>query len=66
MKYNPKVHEKVAALPGFAAMHPGRTPCRVQGTLGSCTGCRATWRESLGLDAVTLQPAAGAQEATTN
>ena len=62
MKYNPKRHERLAALPGIADLHPlsaGRARCRA---CCSCsTRCSRSWPRSPGLPAVSLQPAAGAQ-----
>ena len=37
MKYNPKVNEKYASLPGFTGAHPLLPPSMVQGALSSCT-----------------------------
>ncbi|HZK39664.1 MAG TPA: aminomethyl-transferring glycine dehydrogenase subunit GcvPB [Clostridia bacterium] len=61
MKYNPKLNEDVAALKGFTGVHPLQAEHTVQGclevmhTLGDRI-CKIT-----GMDALTLQPAAGAQ-----
>jgi len=60
MKYNPVVNEAVARLPGFAALHPRARPAgagcaRVDRGAGACLAAVS------GLDAVCLQPAAGAQ-----
>jgi glycine dehydrogenase subunit 2 len=60
MKYNPKINERMARLEGFTQAHPYMPAERIQGaldiqkTLGSCLA------EISGMDAVTLQPAAGA------
>ena len=62
MKYNPKRHERLAALPGLADLHPLQSDDIVPGHAAKCSGrCRISWREIAGLDAVSLQPAAGAQ-----
>lgn len=58
MKYNPKVHEEVAAL--FEDLHPEQDPSSVQGLL-EALGTLQGWLGSItGMDEVTLQPAAGA------
>jgi len=61
MKYNPKVNEAVARLPGFAAAHPLADPADLQGWLALACELEAALAEISGLDRVTLQPAAGAQ-----
>jgi glycine dehydrogenase subunit 2 len=60
MKYNPKVHEDVARLPGFADIHPFQEPSQVQGALALMHELQGYLAEISGMDAVTLQPAAGA------
>jgi glycine dehydrogenase subunit 2 len=61
MKYNPMVNEQVARLPGFAALHP-LTPERLaQGALELLRALEEALTAISGLDAVCLQPAAGAQ-----
>jgi len=60
MKHNPKVNETVTRLPGFANAHPYMPPDLVQGVLGVQASLEACLREISGMDAVTLQPAAGA------
>ena len=61
MKYNPKVHEELSALPGFAGIHPLQLPDDVQG----CLKLMALLEEQLcaicGVSRMTFQPAAGAQ-----
>ncbi len=60
MKYNPKVNEAVAQLPGFRKLHP-RTPDHLaQGALALMHDLERYLAEITGLDRVTLQPAAGA------
>ena len=60
MKYNPKINEKMAALPGFARAHPLAPEESVQGALQLMHELEGFLAEVTGLDAVTLQPAAGA------
>lgn len=59
MKYNPKFTEDVAALPQ-AAVHPDRSPESVQGTLELLAKLETQLARIGGMDAVTLQPPAGA------
>jgi glycine dehydrogenase subunit 2 len=61
MKYNPKLNERVARLPGFAAAHPLSPPEHVQGLLALFHALEGLLAEVSGMDRVTLQPAAGAQ-----
>jgi glycine dehydrogenase subunit 2 len=60
MKYNPKVNERVAALPGFAGAHPLLPHRLCQGALRLIKELEGLLSEITGMDAVTLQPAAGA------
>ena len=60
MKYNPKVNENIAALDGFANIHPSQDPETVQGALQLMYELQEYLKEITELDAVTLQPAAGA------
>ncbi len=60
MKYNPKINEKVASLSGFARVHPHQPAEQVQGTLEVMHELQRYLVEISGMDAVTLQPAAGA------
>lgn len=60
MKYNPKINEKVAVLPGFAAIHPLQPEETVQGALAMLYELEQYLCEISGMDAVTLQPVAGA------
>ncbi len=60
MKYNPKLHETLAALPGFARVHPYADPADAQGWLILLAGLERMLAEVTGLPAVSLQPAAGA------
>jgi glycine dehydrogenase subunit 2 len=61
MKYNPKRHERLAALPGLANLHPLQADESVQGLLEMLWELQNLLAEIAGLDAVSLQPAAGAQ-----
>jgi glycine dehydrogenase subunit 2 len=61
MKYNPKVNEWAARLPGFAALHPLAPDETAQGTLELLWTLERELAEISGMDAITLQPAAGAQ-----
>ncbi len=60
MKYNPKLNEEVAALPGFTGIHPLQCPQTVQGALEVMYRLSEKLAEITGMDEVTLQPAAGA------
>ena len=60
MKYNPKISEDVARLPGFAAVHPYQPEESVQGALRLLYELQEVLGEISGLPAVSLQPAAGA------
>jgi len=61
MKYNPKLNERVARLPGFAGSHPMQPDALAQGALALCHRLEAWLAEVSGMDRVSLQPAAGAQ-----
>jgi glycine dehydrogenase subunit 2 len=61
MKYNPKRHERLAALPGLADLHPLQADESCQGMLQILWELQTILAEIAGLDAVSLQPAAGAQ-----
>src|SRR5207249_2442937 len=60
MKYNPKRHERLAALPGLAALHPLQPDESCQGMLELLWEMQNILAEIAGLDVVSLQPAAGA------
>ena len=60
MKYNPKIKESLASLPGFARAHPLLPEGAVQGALRLIRELEEFLAEIVGLRAVTLQPAAGA------
>jgi glycine dehydrogenase subunit 2 len=61
MKYNPKLHEDMARLPGFARLHPLAPEPLTQGALGLMHELATMLAEIAGMEAVSLQPAAGAQ-----
>ncbi|MDQ3692143.1 MAG: aminomethyl-transferring glycine dehydrogenase subunit GcvPB [Chloroflexota bacterium] len=60
MKYNPKINEAVARLPGFAGIHPEQDPGTVQGALELMWELQTMLAEIAGFAEVGLQPAAGA------
>ena len=60
MKYNPKIDEDMAALPGFTQLHPLQPIETVQGALEVLHTLGSELGEVFGMDAVTFQPAAGA------
>jgi len=60
MKYNPKVNEDAARLPGFAFTHPLQDPQTVQGNLALMYQLQDWLQEIGGFAGVSLQPAAGA------
>ena len=59
MKHNPKLHERVAALPGNARLHPLQDPKRAQGALQLMHELQGALGEVAGLPHVSLQPSAG-------
>ncbi len=59
MKHNPKLHERVAALPGHAKLHPLQDPSRAQGALELMFRLQQALGEIAGLPHVSLQPSAG-------
>jgi glycine cleavage system P protein (glycine dehydrogenase) subunit 2 len=59
MKHNPKLHERVAALPGNAALHPLQDPRYAQGALELMWRLQHALGEIAGLPHVSLQPSAG-------
>ena len=61
MKYNPKVNEVVARIPGFSRIHPYQPAETVQGALELLYNLQEELAVITGMDAVTVQPAAGAQ-----
>jgi glycine dehydrogenase subunit 2 len=61
MKHNPRLHERVAALPGHARLHPLQQPERAQGALELMWNLQRALSEISGLPHVSLQPSAGSQ-----
>ena len=61
MKYNPKINEDVARYDGFAAIHPFQPIETVQGAFQLLYELQEDLQVISGMDAITLQPAAGAQ-----
>jgi glycine dehydrogenase subunit 2 len=61
MKHNPKVNEWVARLEGFSGLHPALPQRLIQGALELMLSLEALLAEIVGMDGVSLQPAAGAQ-----
>jgi glycine dehydrogenase subunit 2 len=59
MKHNPRLHERVAALPGHARLHPFQRPARAQGALELMWRLERALGEVAGLPHVSLQPSAG-------
>jgi glycine dehydrogenase subunit 2 len=61
MKYNPKINEWAARLPGFCHLHPYAPESELQGAIELMVQMERMLAEIAGLDAVCLEPAAGAQ-----
>ncbi len=59
MKYNPKRNERLASLPGLLKLHPYQDESTLQGMLALLYELQHDLAEIAGLDAVSLQPAAG-------
>jgi glycine dehydrogenase subunit 2 len=59
MKHNPRLNERVAALPGHARLHPAQDPKRAQGALELMWNLERALSEICGLPHVSLQPSAG-------
>ncbi len=66
MKYNPKRNERLAALPGMIALHPYQPERTLQGLLELLYRAQQMLAEIAGLEAVSLQPAAGAHGELTS
>ena len=60
MKYNPKINEDIAALPGFTKIHPFQNEEDIQGALKIMYEFEGLLKELSGMEEVALQPAAGA------
>jgi glycine dehydrogenase subunit 2 len=61
MKYNPRINEEVARLPGFAHLHPLSDPHHSQGAMALMWQLQEWLREIVGFSGISMQPAAGAQ-----
>lgn len=61
MKYNPKINEDIARYSGFANIHPLQPEKSAQGALQLMHQLENSLKEVTGMDAISLQPAAGAQ-----
>ena len=61
MKHNPRINEKMAALPGFTNIHPLQPEWSVYGACKAMEMLEHDLGEITGMDRITLQPAAGAQ-----
>src|SRR5271157_1829221 len=61
MKHNPRLHERVAALPGHSRLHPLQQPGHAQGALELMWRLQGALAEISGLPHVSLQPCAGSQ-----
>jgi glycine dehydrogenase subunit 2 len=59
MKHNPRLHERVAALPGHGRLHPMQDPARAQGALELMYELERALGEIAGMPHVSLQPSAG-------
>lgn len=60
MKYNPKINDEIAGLPGFTQIHPLQPANTVSGCLEVLRCAEKIFCEITGMDAMTFQPAAGA------
>ncbi|MCG2726813.1 MAG: aminomethyl-transferring glycine dehydrogenase subunit GcvPB [Elusimicrobia bacterium] len=65
MKYNPKINEDISMFEGFANLHPFCADSSAQGTLEMLYDAEKILCEICGMDAMTLQPAAGAHSEFT-
>nr|NGX63305.1 putative glycine dehydrogenase (decarboxylating) subunit 2 [Candidatus Anoxychlamydiales bacterium] len=61
MKYNPRVNEDLAKLPGFSNLHPHMPTSHAQGALQVIWELEGDLKEITGMDAFSLQPSAGSQ-----
>jgi len=61
MKYNPKINEKLSAIPEFSQLHPDQDPMQVQGALQVLYELQDYLKSITGMDGISLQPAAGSQ-----
>jgi len=65
MKYNPKLNERVSRIPSIALIHPLQEEQHSQGSLEILFKLQEYLKELTGMDAVSLQPAGGAQAELT-
>jgi glycine dehydrogenase subunit 2 len=61
MKYNPKLNDEMAQMPGFAAIHPFQPEELSQGAMAVIGELHEWLKAIMGMPAITTQPAAGAQ-----
>lgn len=61
MKYNPKINEEMAAMPGFKTLHPLQPDCTVQGALELYYNLNRSLSAITGMAEFTFNPFAGAQ-----
>lgn len=61
MKYNPKINDEIAGMPGFKDIHPLQPEHTIQGCLEVLDLAREYFGEITGMDNMSFQPAAGAQ-----
>jgi glycine dehydrogenase subunit 2 len=61
MKYNPKINDVIASMPGFAGLHPDQPEESVQGALQLMYELEKMMKKVTGMSRVTLQPSAGSQ-----
>jgi len=66
MKYNPKINERLAALPGFTEQHPLQDESTLQGTFEMLYSLQKILSDVTGFDSVTLAPCAGAHGELTS
>ena len=62
MKYNPRVNEDIARLPGLSNLHPFMPASHAQGALEVIWELEEILKEITGMDAFSLQPAAGSNQ----
>ncbi|MCW5940776.1 MAG: aminomethyl-transferring glycine dehydrogenase subunit GcvPB [Fimbriimonadaceae bacterium] len=60
MKYNPRINERTAQIPGFTHLHPMQPVETIQGALQILVGVQDILKEITGFDEICLQPVAGA------
>ena len=61
MKYNPKINDVIASMPGFAGLHPDQPEESAQGALQLMYELEQMLKKITGMSRVTLQPSAGSQ-----